>query len=257
MNFEFESLTSFISSLAEVDLLIQDAIVNQTDEFKYKTYNKTSLLLLIAKFEKFVEDVIGDYIDNVNSLKIISSNMPIKLKVMHTKNLIAKTDFSHEHKLLENSGLMKEISKLWNGYLNIVKLEVSSKFNYGKHGEGELIKLFKNIGIENIFDEVKVYVDNESILSDGLIEVNFKGIINSVTGIRHNIIHRDATPDLTHNDTNNYKHLFELFARGLVDKLLVKLQSMEINCKTDQYYDYMEAIAEIATAMDKLSSVDE
>lgn len=217
MELQYESCQNFIFSLKEVEILLNDAEVNEDEEIKYLTYNKSALLLLLAKFEKVVEEIIEEIVDHINGLGVNAKDIPNQIKVYHSILMFEKLKdvVGHDHKLEESIQLFIEVGEIWHSEEKFDKLKVSSKFNYGKHGEKELIKLFNNIGINNIFKEVKVFKNVESLIHDNVVEVDFKGVLNSVTKIRHNIIHQDATPDLTHIQIGDYTETFRSFVLQL------------------------------------------
>lgn len=118
---------------------------------------------------------------------------------------------------------------MWVTTPNPIILEIKSKFNYGDHGERELIKLFERIGIDDIFLEVKVFQTQESILDDiEHQEIDIKGSFNSVTNLRNNIIHQDASPNIGIDSVEQYKEHLKLFAKNLIDFLEITIT--QFNC---------------------------
>lgn len=221
MSLYFDSLDNFMSALKEVDVLLFDAQNSESDRLKYLTYNKANLLLLVAKFENFIEQIADEYIEMLNCLKMCAKYIPRDLKINHSLFLIEKSKdiIEHKHKLNEQVKIFAELGELWNGEGEFTSLSFNTKFNYGKHGDKEIVKLFNCIGIKDVFDTIEVLEDDESMLEESLVTVDFKGIINSITAIRNNIIHQDATPELTHVDIKKYKKYLESFSIALTEKV--------------------------------------
>ncbi len=221
MEISFECLEKFYEALQEVEVLIATAKAYETDKVKYLTYNKASLLLLAAKFENFVEQIVAEYIDVINSMKLNCEQIPECLRINHSlfKLEKSKSIFEQQHRQEDIIRVLSELGELWSEQNIFEKISVNCKFNYGRHGDKELIKLFANIGIKDIFAKVKIYNDQESLMSDDKIEVDFRGLFNSMSGMRNNIIHQDATPDLTHNEIEKYACNFKEFAKEVSVRL--------------------------------------
>lgn len=217
MNIEFDSFADFYSSLEEVEVLIESAEANADDERKYVTYNKSAVLLLAGKFENFVESLAEEYIYFVNSFNLRVDYIPQPLRLQHTIKILRKLEnFRQSNNVDEILAHITELGSLWGSQQNFGTLSVECKFSYGKHGGKELEKLFANIGIQNIFEQVKVYRIQETLLADNTkLEVDVKTIFNSVTNIRNNILHQDATPNLTIESIKEYKLTLQDFAKAL------------------------------------------
>lgn len=227
----FESLTSFSSALEEVETLIIAAESEVDNKLRYLTYNKASLLLLLGKFENFLEQSIEEYVERINSLSLYVGCIPDDLKINHSIYLFEKNKetLGQKHKQDEQTELFVELGTLWRGNEIFRKLSVNSKFNYGKHGGKEMVRLFNNIAIPDIFEVIKVYEKKESMLSDELAEVNLKDEINTMTNLRNNIIHQDATPNLTHVNLVRYRDFLKDFAHELVAYLVRALSEIASN----------------------------
>jgi len=120
----------------------------------------------------------------------------------------------------------EKTSLLWsNKQLIFNQLKVSNKFNYGKHGSDELSKLFKNIGIDDIFEVILIQRDKQTMSGVIKEKIDFKGIFDSITKFRNIITHDDATPDLTIQIIqNDYLFLLKEFT-----KLIAEFLFNEIN----------------------------
>jgi RiboL-PSP-HEPN len=214
--------TDFISNLKEVQVLLSAADSHEHSEIEYAAFNKSALLLLTSKFENFLESIAEDYIACINSLQPCSNLIPIELRLQHTFKMLASIEnYKLKHKKSDAVDTFTKLGELWISDISYSNLDIDCKFSYGKHGEAELNKLFSGIGIDNIFEKVKVIKQQETILEekDDTIKSDFKSIFNSVNGIRNNILHQDASPTLTTRTVCDYKEDFELFA-GELEKFL-------------------------------------
>lgn len=220
----------FLRTLEEVDILLTSAEVEIREEAKYAAYNKSALLLLASKFENFVEIAAEVYVYLVNGLNLRSSLVPESLKLHHTFSMVSKLE-NYKTKKSDNhteiKELLGEIGTLWALDAQFNRLNVPCKFNYGKHGEKELVKLFSPIGIKDIFVEVDVYIPDESMGTEGTQKkVDFKGTFNSVVSMRNNILHQNASPNLTHEFIREQKLIFQNFAEALLTVLQGNLEHL-------------------------------
>ncbi len=110
---------------------------------------------------------------------------------------------------------------LWADHaIHSAELRLPVKFDYGTHGEKEIKRLFCLIGIEDIFIQAEASDDINSA------RIDIRGKINSMTHIRNNIIHEDATPSLTHVEIKDFLSVIRGFAfkvtgilGGLIDDI--------------------------------------
>ncbi|SFT19181.1 MAE_28990/MAE_18760 family HEPN-like nuclease [Paenibacillus sp. BC26] len=229
MTNQLGSFGSFNNALTEVNLLINFASKCERLPNEYAALNKSALLLLTSKFEVFVEDVVKEYIEEINSMNLtnllISEQLKIKHSITRIKDLV---DFienpSKNDKKVE---VFKDLAQLWSDQeITFAGLDIPNKFNYGKHGSKEMQKLFSNIEIENIFETIVLYSDNEHSLLEDEQVIDFKGIINNITSQRNNITHQDKTPNMTHQQIGEYVDYFNRFSKELCQYLEGKLYSM-------------------------------
>ncbi len=218
MAFDFESLKSFNETLEEVKILISISEKNQSENSKYTTYNKSAILLLTAKFENYLESVAREYIDLTNKLCIKANSLPKKIKIQHTLHKLKNLEMLKQSDA-KAQRVFNELGLLWNSNIPYETITLDTAFNYGKHGSREIIRFFKKIGFDDIFSKIKVYKKVRSLIIIPKEEIDFKAIFNSAINIRNNIIHGDATPQLTHIDIINYHEHFRQFCKG-VCKLL-------------------------------------
>ena len=229
MTIEFECLENYKNTLREVSsiLVMAAEFEDVNDNDKYVALNKSAILLLTSKFENFIETIVEEYIDRVNSMQLANNKVPEWLKVGHTIEIVDKLfDIKCKKDNYKKIELFKDIAVIWDDNRSI-QMSVSNKFNYGKHGANELIKLFNNIGIEDIFKEITIPDLDENMLNDNN-ELDFKGIFNNITNKRNSIIHQDNNPNITHKEIEEYKNYFELFAENLCEYLQLQLNILEI-----------------------------
>jgi hypothetical protein len=229
MVIELENYDDFKTALEEVEMLIEFAKKFEKDEKKYPVFNKSAILLLAGKFENFVETVAENYIHKINGLQLSPNIVPEILRLQHTFKTLEKIDelkkYKHNHEKAKE--IFCQLEKLWGSTNDPVQIIIDCKFNYGKHGERDVKKLFEIIGIDDIFVKIKVLQIQESLIEDtDQKEIDIKGSFNSVTSLRNNILHQDASPTITVEDVEMYKEHLKLFAKNLTDFLNKKVQQL-------------------------------
>jgi hypothetical protein len=221
----FDALKGFRNSLVEVEILCEAADTTSSDRQKSSTFNKAAILLIAGKFESFAESIIEELIFKLNECQLPCDQIPTGLRLQHTFDALAGLEhLRHPYKQEEAAALFHQLGKLWVTTEKFKDLAVEAKLAFGRHGEAELIKLFEKVGIPDIFDLVKLVESVESLSSDAPVEVpiDFRGIFNSVTAIRNNILHEDASPNLSTAQIKSHRLYFEQFAVG-VDSHLAQL----------------------------------
>ena len=220
MKINFESEKYFKETLAEVDALLFIASYHEYDVVTYGSLNKSAILLLTAKFENYIENTIEEYVAYVNKFKLNSKRIPEVSKLKHTVYKLKDFEqYCKEDKKYEACIAFQEIGTLWGSARIFSTLKVDNKFAYGKHGGKDIEKLFDQVGLNNIFDKIKIYKKVEALIGVQKEERDVAGIVNAVIGQRNCIIHEDKTPSLTHQDVYDYKSFFEQFGKG-ISKLL-------------------------------------
>lgn len=246
MAYDLESFKNFNSALEEVSLLIDFASECERLPNKYAALNKSALLLLTAKFEVFVEDVVREYIEEINLMKLtvplISDHLKMKHSITRIKELVDIIE--HPNKEGKRVEVFKEIAKLWSEqHETFDELIIPNKFNYGKHGSKEMEKLFRNIEIENVFETIVLYTDEENSLLGSEEVIDLKGIINNITSQRNKISHQDETPNMTHQEIQGYVDHLSRFSRELCDYLEGNLLNLN-----EQYEAYKQVASQEETA---------
>ena len=223
----FESLIKFHIALREVIILIKRS---QKEENKYRKISniflKSALILLTSKFEAFLENLINEYIFFLNENK--NTQIPDILKVQHTKEIIDSLDSCFKNtkteknrkKIIES---MKDLSLIWRNSKNFKPIQISNKFNYGKHGSNSIIELFNRIGFDDIINEIEITETIQTI--DGEIEeiIDFRAKINELIQKRNTIIHNDSSILFTKEELINYIKYLKQFSKKIADKLDEKL----------------------------------
>jgi hypothetical protein len=165
------------------------------------TFKKAALVLLLSKFESFVEEFVEVYAElqvkkcNIRTLERDLYNQLVDGVLLKLEDFKGK-----EHKRSEQEKYLLQLAQLTsdeNCYLFEYKDYFNSKFNYGKHGEKELEKLLSRFGL-------KEFVKN--------LDSSFFKTFGSLTNIRNNILHEDVTPSLTTQDIRKYIDLFNKFS---------------------------------------------
>src|SRR6185369_11368651 len=194
----------FTRTLAEVELLLGEADAAspgnpQENELRFAALNKSALLLLTGKFEAFLEGAAEDFLFAIKQIGAKARHLPPQLIAEHSVSVVQGI----EQKLSGGDlaavrQIFVALGRVWTDVDPCVDLDVSCKFGYGKHGEGQIVKLFKRCGVEDVFARISVADDEAEVYEGGTIPLlDVKGIVNSLSGMRNNILHEDASPTLT------------------------------------------------------------
>ncbi|RBQ29469.1 HEPN domain-containing protein [Aliarcobacter vitoriensis] len=180
------------------------------DENTLNTINKGNAIILGSIFESFNENIIQEYIDQ---LIIKFNNGLIKFDALSTEiqKYISKKIVMQHHKKEFSSIHPNEAFEMINKFMIHIgqnnqnsfiinnELDEINKFNFGKHGETELKKLFKRIG----FDSLKIRFN----------------ILNDFFFIRNTIVHTEningsiTTNSITSSELKKYIKYFKMYAR--------------------------------------------
>lgn len=235
MAYQLESFANFTNALEEVGLLTTFAGESEQNPNQYSALNKSALLLLTAKFEVFVEDTVREYIEEINAMRITNLLISKQLKINHSITRIKEIVevIENPKKDERKVEVFKELAQLWTDQEVIFEdLNIPNRFNYGKHGSKEMQRLFSNIEIEDIFDTIVLYSDNEHSLLDGEQQIDFKAIFNNITNLRNVITHQDKTPNLTHKQIEGYMECLQAFSKKLCEFLEEKLSGLKQEYET-------------------------
>lgn len=212
----------FKVALSEVDIILSYAKRNQRHRERHSIFTKTAVILLVSKFEAFLEDSIKDYVRALENLGLKPEELPDILKLNCLDKLVSERFVSDVRK--QRSRVFKTIERMIKtcyGEEEIALIDIDTSFDYGKHGEAAIKKLFSRIGIEDIFQSCQVFEAHETLARTAPLSlpINVAADINALTNIRNRILHGDATPSLTHRQVDDYRrHIIE-FSSKIVDKL--------------------------------------
>lgn len=181
-----QATADFDSSLREADALLVLAASMHGDAVAFSALLKSSILLLTSKLEAFLEGAAEEcrfFIENAAcSAGILPSAMRVAmLQSFFDDSFLMKLKHGNPQ-ILDRLDALKEL--FYGG--EVQKLVVETKFSYGKHGDSEVRKLFQRFGIKDIFESA-YEEDIDAIKAD----------LNSLTAIRNNIIHNDASPSFS------------------------------------------------------------
>jgi hypothetical protein len=213
-----EAAEDFKRTLEEVDILLGDADAAGEDECKLGVMNKSAVLLLMGKFEAFLESAIEEYLFAISSLGARASHIPERLLLQHSVESVREIEIVlNKNDLAKVKRVFTDLGRLWAEAAPCDSLKVTSAFDYGSHGENEVCKLFKRVGFDKVFTLVEVSDESED-LAEGEHQaiVDVAGIINSLTCMRNNILHENASPSLTTNWIRQQRNILSRFADGLV-----------------------------------------
>src|SRR5262245_10341938 len=155
---KLETADGFTKTLAEVDLLLHEADqaapgAPGANEQRFAVMNKSALLLLMGKFEAFLEGAAEDFLFAVNQVGAKAQYVPIRMLAEHSARAIREVEQKLNIGDLEGiRTIFEALGRYWINIDPCAGLNVSCKFNYGKHGEAEVVRLFKRMGINDIFE---------------------------------------------------------------------------------------------------------
>lgn len=222
-------------SLEEVECLLRTAEA-AADERLFSCLNKAALLLLSGKFEAFAEALAEEFVFSVNKLAPPPLMIPARLRVSHTLLSLRNLDQLRAlERQAEVERLFTSLVDLWKDPGPAPELRVECRFSYGKHGEEEVRKLFQTISEMDVFEDIVIEREVESMLPDAAAtaRVDVRGALNSVTHMRNNILHQDATPSLTVDRVREFMDVLSRFADGLDARLARELDGIAERCGRD------------------------
>lgn len=231
---KFESLYKFNVALREVIILIRRF---KLEESKSRTisniYLKSALILLTAKFEAFLENIVAEYIAKLNE-ELIVTQFPEILKIYHTKEILEQFNNCFQRlgeqdkrdKIIKN---MKDLALLWQSNIEAKPIKINNKFNYGKHGQEAINELFRRIGFENILDEFIITEKIQTIDGEEEEQIDFKAKVNELTGKRNSILHNDTSITFTKEELIFYIKYLKQFSQKLVKKLNESIEHYQTN----------------------------
>lgn len=224
----YDATQDFAACLEEVEFLLGTAAKCEGKPKEYSALVKASLVLLAAKFESFVEEVVEEHATKISCMRPLTLHLPKAIKV-HSTLALLPDNFKESLRSGNQDAIdnLKKAASLWNDAATVENLVVDKAFNYGRHGAAEIEKIFLRVGLEYVFDSCVV---EESVPSfageEGAdstpIRIDVKANVNALTHLRNNILHNDSSPSLTHQQVETYKCRLVAFGEQ-VDKALVRL----------------------------------
>lgn len=188
----------------------------------YDLLCRGNLIIIGTLFESFCENIIQEYIDFItvefNNNRINFNNLPESLQGYVSKKLVTK-HFKKEFETMHADQVFTMMSNFLvflnhNPFIINDELEEINKFSFGKHGEKELKKLFKRVGIK-----IENYFENFSDL-------------NNYFNLRNGIIHpQDILTTYTVNitDLKKYNKLLFLYIYKLRSILNTELKNLNLS----------------------------
>jgi len=150
----------------------------------------TNLLVIdiVTQLEVYVERLLKQFVKQYNLIGLTSCQIDERIKLEHSKKIISKLNdsFKHEHKTTECMARLEDIRDIWTTEKQ-VKIDLNLKYPRGKHGELQFEKLFKKIGIDDIFNEIVIQSDSSSLLEESTLDVS--NFIQEITTKRNLAIH--------------------------------------------------------------------
>lgn len=237
---KLEAADKFATSLGEVELLLCEAEKAAPDspeanEQRFAVMNKSALLLLSGKFEAFLEEAVEDFLFAINGVGATARHLPLRILAEHSVEAVKEAKKQLDNGDVETiRSMFVALGRYWINMDPCAELAVPCKFNYGKHGEKEIVKLFRRIGIDDVFGKVEVPDDSVESYDDGKASlVDIKGIVNSLTGMRNNILHQDQSPSLTSTSLRKQCDALRRFASAVVAELQGVLNRIETDARSE------------------------
>lgn len=212
-----DAVKDFAGALTEVDALISMSRASASD-VQRSVLIKASLLLLATKVECFLESIVEEYCEAA-CMAESAAHLPHALRVSASRKMFLDAKLQEEHRNgADTVRQFMAIAEIWGNKAPCPQVTIDCRFSYGRHGENEVIKLFRRVGIPDVFEQFPVDDENESFARPGGA-TSIAPDFNSMSSIRNNITHSDATPALTEADIERYKRRLVLFAGRLEDYL--------------------------------------
>lgn len=220
----FQAGADFTHSIKEVTCLLEIARSGEGAHPAHSALLKSSVLLLMTKVESFLESILEECRYFLEQCDLKTSVLPTEMIVailqsIFDDSLIAKVR-SGNIQALEK---LKHLAPILSGS-RCENLPIEIKFSYGRHGENEVRKMFRRMGVADVFHSVGILQDQQASAE------NFSSVIiadiNSLTAIRNNIIHSDASPAFTVEQIEGFVERFSRFSSSVVEVLTVHCEGL-------------------------------
>jgi hypothetical protein len=179
--------------------------------------NRAAVVLLCAHLEGFLEDLVGELIDQLNSSAPRTENVPLRLRAAHVTieidAIAAMTDPTARAERMQR--LFRDHSDLWLAETLTSQLRVERvTAGMSNPGAPEISRLFESVGLENVLDEVA--------LTDGSDPAKR---VNEFVGVRNSIAHGEGTK-VTDDQVDRYLDAIECLGRSLDSAVARHVQSI-------------------------------
>lgn len=190
------------------------------------------VISLVTSIEVFAERILEYFLLEYNKLSVEAHKIERELKIAHSNCLSDRINDlkSHSHKVNDLESCFNELAKIWSSTEKIT-LKFDTKFPKGKHGELQIKKLFKKIGIEDVFSEVKIVIETEDMLNEEEL-LDIDKFIGDLTRNRNRAIHEGTRLHtfISNENLKKYIEYMESIIRQISNLVLKKLQEIEVSC---------------------------
>lgn len=115
--YNYEASKIFYFKLRELDALIQLAKEYENNDLLYPSLIKSNIILLCTYFEVYIEELIEEYVTNLNENNLKSNNLPEAIKkfqAIHIKEKIEKQNPGKNKSENYREEIQKKSIKLFN-----------------------------------------------------------------------------------------------------------------------------------------------
>jgi RiboL-PSP-HEPN len=169
--------------------------------------NRAAVVLLCAHLEGFIEDLVGDCVDSLNSRRPDPARLPVVLKAAHVMSEVSvislmtdveKRAWRIERMFADSRHLWEAAELAYQLRVEVVTGEMSNP------GAPEIARVLALLGMEDVFVGVT--------LPD---EADIEKRVNELVGVRNSIAHGGADTKVTDDQVNRYVEAVEYLGRAL------------------------------------------
>ncbi|KJR42527.1 hypothetical protein MCHI_001576 [Candidatus Magnetoovum chiemensis] len=241
----FTAQDNFVKALDEVKTLIDLASQNSNDNKKYSLFLRAGILFLTTKLEVFLENISKEYVGKITKCDVSCNNLAEEMILSAINEHLSKSHIipqlqrdktkclnipQLQAKKTECLKELRAILPLLDPTEKVTKLDVNTRFNYGKHGKEEVENLFERIGHKGIFDKCSISKKQLTYNAESQQDINIIGDLEALKNIRNKIIHEDyISTNLTPFQIQGYLDNLTLFADKVSEHLnneLVRLRNV-------------------------------
>lgn len=226
------SKVDFDNSIIEVDILNEQAKRETSSRTNNeKIYYKAIILLLCAKLEKYVKDSAKEYYTILLSYNMSADKWPEKfiLEILENEVNTIKNKGVENYKKDKNDNFKKNLALFWNKKHVINELRDNFSISISNNGTTEFNSVYKKIGFPEIINQLDEFEEfsNDEFGVQTKITIPITDTINKVIYMRHNIIHDDATPQITEKDVEKYIKVFKSFVKQIDSRMEKELEEIK------------------------------